>query len=145
VHHTLVVANRTASTPDLLAEVERRAGERLTAFTLLVPEAPKDWALKEALAALLRAARGPTGLRTAQVDGRVTARDPFEAVREALAEGEFDDVLISTLPARRSVWLRRDLPRRVQDLGVPVTVVTEPKEQRMRLEDLGFGGGGFQA
>ena len=141
MHHTLVVANRTASTPDLLAEVERRAGERLTAFTLLVPEAPKDWALEEALAVLLRAARGPTGLRTAQVDGRVTARDPFEAVREALAEGEFDDVLISTLPARRSVWLRRDLPRRVHALGVPVTVITGPGEKWALSEKVFLGGG----
>jgi hypothetical protein len=141
VHHTLVVANRTASTPDLLAEVERRAGERPTAFTLLVPEAPKDWALKEALAALLRAARGPTGLRTAQVDGRVTERDPFEAVRDALAEGEFDDVLISTLSRRRSVWLRRDLPRRVQALGVPVTVITEPGEKWALSETVFLGGG----
>ncbi len=141
MHHTLVVANRTAGTPDLLAEIERRAEERPTAFTLLVPEAPSDWALDDALAALRRAARGPTGLRTARVDGRVTARDPFEAVREALVDGTFDDVIISTLPKRRSVWLRRDLPRRVQGLGVPVTVISQPGEKWALSEKVFLGGG----
>ena len=56
-------------------------------------------------------------------------------------EGTYDDVLISTLPARRSVWLRRDLPRRVQALGVPVTVITEPGEKWALSETVFLGGG----
>ena len=35
-------------------------------------------------------------------------------------------MLVSTLPKRVSKWLRRDLPRRVEALGVPVEVVTSP-------------------
>ena len=53
LHQTLVVANRTAATPDLLAEIERRAAERPTAFTLPVPDVSKrkvaDWTLEQAL------------------------------------------------------------------------------------------------
>jgi hypothetical protein len=146
LRRTLVVANRTASTPDLLTEVDRRAAEQPTAFTLLIPDASKrkaaDWTLKEALESLRRAARGPHGLRSAQVEGRVSGPDPFDAIERALAEGTFDDVIISTLPARRSAWLRRGLPRRVQELGVPVTVLTQPAERRIGLEDLPMSGPG---
>jgi hypothetical protein len=133
-HRTLIVANRTASTPFLLQEVERRAGERPTRFTLLIPGAgAKDWTLEEALKALRRAARGPTGFAEAHVEGRLGAEDPFDAVKQALAEESYDDILISTLPRRRSQWLRRDLGRRVEALGVPVIVITPPAEDERSL------------
>lgn len=145
-HRTLIVANRTASTADLLAEVERRAAEGPTAFTLLIPEAGKgkaaDWTLEEALVSLRRAASGESALRTARVDGRVVAGDPFTAVEQALAQDAFDDVLISTLPPRRSVWLRRDLPRKVEALGIPVAVVTQKPQPRVGLADLPISGPG---
>ena len=121
------MANRTASTPFLLQEVERRAGERPTRFTLLIPGASeKDWTLPQALKELRRAARGSSGFGEARIDGRVGAGDPFEAVKRALEDDAYDDVLISTLPKRRSLWLRRDLKRRVEALGVPVAVITPP-------------------
>ena len=137
---TLVVANRTASTPLLLEEVRRRAAERPTTFTLLIPNVESrkaaDWTLEEALKSLRRAARGP-------VDGIVGGEDAFESINKALTDGAYDDVMISTLSKRRSEWLRRDLPRRVEKLGVPVIVITEreiedPMSERMRaMGDLG--------
>jgi hypothetical protein len=141
MRRTLVVANRTAATPLLLEEIERRAEERPTAFVLLIPEKPADWTLEEALKAIRRAAGGATGQRIGHVEGRVSDGDAFEAVRDALAAERFDDVIISTLPKRTSKWLRRDLPRQVQQLGVPVTVVTPETEPRMGLKDLPFAPG----
>jgi hypothetical protein len=135
-HRTLVVANRTAQTPALLQEIDRRAAARATAFTLLVPDTSHkraDWTLEEGLKAIRTAARGPAGVRHARVEGLVGGTDAFESVKRALDKESFDDVVISTLPKRRSEWLRRELPRRVEALGVPVTVITPPEPSRDQL------------
>jgi hypothetical protein len=136
----LVVANRTAATPDLLDAVKRHALARPTTFALLIPDAPRgeqtDWTLELALPLLERAAGGP-------VEGLTgTSGDPFDAVRAALADGTYDRVIISTLPRRVSQWLRRDLPKRVEALGVPVDVVTAAGRERARdlFEDAERGG-----
>lgn len=122
---TLIVANLTASTPTLLQEVERRAVEKPTTFVLLVPNVESrqhaDWTLETARK-LLEKAVG------AHVDGLLGGTDAFESVREVLAHGSYDDVIISTLPKKRSEWLRKDLPSRVEELGVPVTTITPPEE-----------------
>jgi hypothetical protein len=122
----LVVANRTAATPDLLDAVKRYASERATTFDLLIPDAPKgehtDWTLELALPLLERAARG-------HVEGLTGASgDPFDSVRAVLSERSYERVIVSTLPRRVSKWLRRDLPRRVESLGVPVEVITPRRE-----------------
>jgi hypothetical protein len=125
-HRTLVVANRTAATPLLIEEVKRRARERPTSFALLVPDVASrkhaDWTLEVGTERLARVAGGP-------VEGLVGGHDPFESIQQVLQSSGFDDVIISTLPHRTSEWLRRDLPRRVERLGVPVTVITPADPQ----------------
>jgi hypothetical protein len=51
-------------------------------------------------------------------------------VEQTIERGGFDEIIISTLPARVSHWLRRDLPHRVEALGLPVTVVTAKQSAR---------------
>jgi hypothetical protein len=122
----LVVANRTASTPLLLEAVRKRADEGPCTFALLIPNEPRkggaDWTLETAAPLLERAAGRPVG-------SIVGEADPFEAVQSALHDPGFDEVIISTLPRRVSEWLRRDLPHRVEKLGVRVTTITQADER----------------
>jgi GABA permease len=58
------------------------------------------------------------------VEGQVGDGDPLAAVQDAVTFGEFDEVVVSTLPVRASRWLKMDLPTRVERVtGLPVTHV----------------------
>ena len=135
----LIVANRTAATPTLLEHVKQLAAERPSAFALLIPDAPRsehtDWTLELALPLLERAARGP-------VEGLTGGEDPFEAIRAAIGASDYDAIVISTLPRKVSKWLRRDLPRRVEALGIPVIVVTPDQQKIGERVPVQWGGKG---
>jgi hypothetical protein len=127
----LVVANRTAATPLLLDEVRRRASSDACRFSLLVPrsfwEADTEASgitLELAIPLLEEAAGG-------RVEGLLGAEDPYEAVRDELGRAAYDEVIISTLPTRVSHWLHVDLPAKVGRLGLPVTVITANKADRV--------------
>src|SRR3954454_289964 len=89
----VVVANRTAAAPRLLKAVEHRAAERPCRFTLLVPDVlnarAADWTLDSARSLVAKAAGAPVG-------GLVGGPDPFTAVKDAVATGDFDEIIIST-------------------------------------------------
>jgi hypothetical protein len=125
----LIVANRTAATPTLLDEVKALAREQSSTFMLLIPDSPSsehtDWTLELALPLLERAAGGPVEGVTSTTD------DPYAAVSDAVTEHRPQLIVISTLPKRVSKWLRRDLPHKVEALGVPVRVIT-PESDRAR-------------
>ena len=131
----LVVAHRTAATPALLAAVRERAADGPATFTLLVPNAAHglhrvvdaedtesteaQMTLDLALPLLEEAAGGP-------VEGMIGDPSPLDAVQDAVNMHGFDEIIISTLSARMSRWLRQDLPSKVAGLGLPVTTVTAP-------------------
>jgi hypothetical protein len=61
----------------------------------------------------------------ASVSGEIGVADPVDAVRVVLHRWEFDEVLLSTLPGRRSRWLAADLPTKIRrGFKLPVTQIT---------------------
>ena len=126
----LIVAYRTAATPLLLNAVRARANRSPCSFTLLMPRPYWDPDTDEAVVTLELAIPLLEQAAGGHVDGVIGNNDPFVAVREAITNIGFDEILISTLPARVSHWLRRDLPRRVEQFGLPVTVVTAEQSKR---------------
>jgi hypothetical protein len=126
----LVVAHRTAATPRLLEQVRARARRSACSFTLLVPRPYWDPDTDEAAATLELALPLLDEAAGGHVDGMVGDSDPFVAVQHAMEEVGFDEVIVSMLPARVSRWLHRDLPHRVEALGLPVTVVVAQQRER---------------
>jgi hypothetical protein len=126
----LIVAYRTAATPRLLEEVRARAERSPCSFTLLVPRPYWDPDTEQSAATLELAIPLLDQAAGGHVEGIVGDSDPFMAVQQAVEAGDFDEIIISTLPARVSQWLRRDLPHRVEALGLPVTVVTAKQSER---------------
>lgn len=129
--HVLIVANRTAATPKLLDQVRDRAAQGQCVFTLIVPQLPSagEEEARETLALALPlledAAGGP-------VEGLTGPSDAFLAVQQVTVKRRVDEVIVSTLPQTVSHWLKRDLPARVEKLGLPVTVVTAKQTGRPR-------------
>jgi hypothetical protein len=138
----LIVARETADSPELIASVARRARQGPCNFTLLVPSSThvvansifyrqhRDFDAERRLATavplLSRAARS-------EVVAVLGASEPVTAVRDALKQMGFDEVIVSTLPAKLSRWTL-DLPAKIRALGVPVSdvVSAEPPAGRVR-------------
>jgi hypothetical protein len=61
----------------------------------------------------------------ASVSGEIGVADPVDAVRVVLHRWEFDEVILSTLPGRRSRWLATDLPTKIRrGFKLSVTQIT---------------------
>jgi hypothetical protein len=128
--HVLVIANRTAATQALLDAIHARV-ERDGAvyFHLLVPRSPNAHTVVDRAVPLIEAAAHRP------VTGSVARRiDPMDAVEEALHDGDFDEIILSTLSPHASRWLRMDLPSRVAHLGLPLTLVVAEEVRPPRAE-----------
>jgi len=97
-YRVLVIACRTADSPELHKAMGTRCELGPAAFTLVVPRAGSGTATVQALVDRLREA----GF---EVDGFDADADPIVAFQEAWDPGRFDEVIVSTLPTEASRWL----------------------------------------
>ncbi len=102
-------------------------------MTLLVPRPYWDPDTDEAQVVVELAVPLLERAALGHIDAMIGDSDPVEAVRHVMETTQVDEVIISTLPQRVSKWLHRDVPSRVQALGVPVTVVTAEQSARALL------------
>jgi hypothetical protein len=133
VANVLVVANRTAESPELLEALKQRAAEGDVVFSLLVPATPHGvaWAADmhsgggEAEQHMENAVERMRSEGLQMAAGKVGDPDPVAAVQDEVNFTKYDEIVVSTLPGGISKWLKLDLPHRVERAtGLPVTHVT---------------------
>jgi len=120
----LLVAHQTAQSEELLGAARELAHEDPHAeFVLLVPATPVGRLLVWEEGATVEVARRraasarirleEAGLRVA--DARIGDQDPMAAIADEMHAGRhYDALVVSTLPAGASRWLRMDLISRVR-------------------------------
>jgi hypothetical protein len=129
VANVLVLANETIGGKNLLDRVRERAGEGGNVhFHVVVPQTrPRhgnviyDEVVRDS--AQVRVDLALEFMRDEGINGtgEVGDGDPFNAAMDAIRERSIDEIIVSTLPATSSGWLRRDLIERLQEeTGLPV-------------------------
>jgi hypothetical protein len=128
----LIVAHRTLGGSHLIEEVVRRrdADGGRCAFHLLVPMehgagAWSDGRIHKAAEQALQEGIKHFAEHGIEVTGEVGDLNPVLAVEHLLLTGQhFDEIILSTLPAGPSRWLKVDVPRRMaKAVNIPVTHV----------------------
>ncbi len=130
----LIVAHKTATSEPLLEAVRARAKRGPAQFSLLVPRQQPHGKRKlvdavglhdddEALRALNEALPKLSEAAGQEVTGSLGVPGPMTAIENEIAGGDYDEIMISTLPRRMSRWLKSDLVSKAQGLGLPVTHV----------------------
>jgi hypothetical protein len=123
----LVLANETIAGEKLLDTILARKGDDVS-FHVVVPRTrPRhgnvvyDEVVRDSAQVRVDLAREWMRDNGIASSGEVGDPDPYHAAIDAIAAEGIDEVIVSTLPAASSGWLRRDLPEKLrQDTGLPV-------------------------
>jgi hypothetical protein len=135
--HVLVVAHQTAATPGLLDAVRERAARGPAKFHLVVPQQahgmhkvvdPQDAGVDEAQRVLDHALPKLSEAAGQEVTGSIGDPEPLMAIQDAVNLGNYDEIIVSTLPLGISRWLKLDLISKTRGLGLPVTHVEAPSK-----------------
>jgi hypothetical protein len=131
----LVVAHQTAATPPLLDAIKARAKQGPVRFHLVVPRQPhgidrlanpQEVGEDEAQRVLADALPKLSHAAGMEVTGNIGDAEPLMAIEDAVNLGNYDEMIISTLPLGISRWLKLDLISKARGLGLPVTHVLAP-------------------
>jgi phosphopantetheine adenylyltransferase len=114
--NVLVVANETLAGRELIGAVEQRAAQSPIRVLVVAPvnDPVAGYVVYEGTrraSAGRRLDRALQALRELGVPayGYVSSEGPLDAVRDALAQEDIDELIVSTHPEARSGWLRRNL------------------------------------
>src|SRR3954447_209299 len=127
--NVLVLANETIGGEKLLDAIRERAGRGDDpSFFVVVPQMrPRcgnviyDDAVRDSAQVRVDLALEFMHNEGIEGAGEVGDQDPLNAAKDAIAEYKIDEIIVSTLPAESSGWLRRDLPARLtEETGLPV-------------------------
>jgi flavin-binding protein dodecin len=145
----LVVANQTLASPGLEQLVHEMVAKQPSHFHVVVPQVSSSTihvdpaglvdasvypgsndmyvvARREAENRLSTFRQLFEETHEATLTGEVIVGDPLQAVHRVMARSEFDEIVVSTLPAGVSKWLRMDLPHRIERaVDVPVTSLVQ--------------------
>lgn len=133
--NVLVVAHQTAATAPLLEAIRERARRGPARFHLVVPRQPHgmhkvvdpiEAGDEEARRVLADALPKLSEAAGHEVSGSVGDPEPLMAMQDAINLGQYDELIISTLPLGISRWLKLDLVSKARALGLPVTHVLAP-------------------
>jgi hypothetical protein len=128
VANILVIANETIGGGELLNAVRERHQQGDARFFVVVPQSkPRhgnviyDEAVRDSAQVRVDLALAFMHEEDIEGTGEVGDADPFNAAMDAIGAHGIDEIIISTLPATTSGWLRRDLPERLEiETGLPV-------------------------
>jgi hypothetical protein len=117
-HVTLAVANRTASGDELFEALKTRAeaetDRRRRLFVVIVPQEGGDGTAVRRARTRLKLVLDRLHAANLLAAGTIGDPDPYTATMNALQYFRVDDIVISTLAATKSGWLRSDLIERVR-------------------------------
>jgi GABA permease len=131
-HRVLVIANETVGGPELLQQIQEHAHGKRTRILVVAPVPAKpsaQWtgdAGKAPEVAKQRLEASVASMRAAGLEatGQAGEIDPVQAAEDAIRTFQPDELIVSTHPPGRSIWLEQDLPDKLRErFEVPVTHV----------------------
>lgn len=149
VRRYLILANQTLANAELIDFVRAQNADFRAEFHVIVPQsapsvlhadpstgligpAAHDIVVETRAAAREEGERRLDSFRSALADlggdvtGEVMLVDPITAARTVMSRASFDEIIISTLPAGISRWLKLDLPSRAERaFNLPVTTLVQ--------------------
>jgi hypothetical protein len=124
----LVLANETIGGAKLLDAIRERHAEGDARFHVVVPlTRPRhgnviyDEAVRDSAQVRVDLALSFMHQEGIEGTGEVGDGDPLNAAKDAIAEHGIDEIIVSTLPAQSSGWMKRDLIEALEgETGLPV-------------------------
>src|SRR3954447_7712591 len=136
--NVLVLANETIGGGQLLDAVRQRNARDEARFFVVVPQSrPRhgnvvyDDVVRDSAQVRVDLALAFMREEGIEGSGEVGDADPFNAAMDAIRAHPIDEIIVSTLPAATSGWVKRDLIERLEEAtGLPVEHVVVDLENQ---------------